>query len=197
MKDYCVYMHKNKINYKKYIGITCQKPNERWRKGKGYEQSKCFYSAILKYGWDNFEHIVLFENLTKEEAEQKEVELIKFFKSNSKKYGYNIQNGGNSTGKHSEETKEKIRKAKLGKNNPNYNKPTWNKGKKTGPLSKECKEKLKISHGIPVICVETKIVYCSSREAERILGISHSNINRCCKNRLKTTKKLHWRYYDE
>ena len=37
MKEFIVYMHENKINHKKYIGITCQKPTQRWRGGKGYK----------------------------------------------------------------------------------------------------------------------------------------------------------------
>lgn len=58
--SFTVYMHVNKINDKKYIGITCQKPDTRWLNGYGYlEQSEngrykqdAFAKAILKYGWD-------------------------------------------------------------------------------------------------------------------------------------------------
>ena len=57
-KQYTVYMHVNKINNKKYIGITCQKLNKRWRNGKGYENSPHFYMSINKYGWDNFNWIM-------------------------------------------------------------------------------------------------------------------------------------------
>ena len=72
--NYTVYMHKNKINGKVYIGITYQNVKYRWRKnGEGYKKQK-FYNAIKKYGWDNFEHIILFENLTFEEACLKEQE---------------------------------------------------------------------------------------------------------------------------
>ena len=66
---YIVYQHKNKINNKVYIGITSQIPERRWgSNGCNYKSSPHFYSAIQKYGWDNFEHNILFTNLTKEKA---------------------------------------------------------------------------------------------------------------------------------
>ena len=72
---YTVYQHKNKINGKVYIGITMQEPEKRWGvNGRNYKSSPHFYSAIQKYGWDNFEHNILYTNLTKEEACLKEQE---------------------------------------------------------------------------------------------------------------------------
>ena len=115
MNDFVVYEHKNKLDGKRYIGITCQKVNRRWRKGKSYEHNPHFYNAIQKYGWDNFEHNVLFNNLTKEEAEQKEIELIKQYKTTNSQFGYNIENGGNHKGKMAESTKEKLRKLNIGR----------------------------------------------------------------------------------
>lgn len=106
---YTVYEHTCFINNKKYIGITKQPIQRRWRnEGKGYKNAPYFYPAIQKYGWDNFKHEVLFVRLTKKEAEEIEIELIAYHKSNQKKFGYNIQNGGNTSGTHSEETKRKL-----------------------------------------------------------------------------------------
>ena len=45
---------------KYYIGITSQAVNKRWKNGKGYKSSPYFYNAIQKYGWNNFEHNILF-----------------------------------------------------------------------------------------------------------------------------------------
>ena len=112
--NYTVYMHKNKINGKIYIGITRQEPKKRWNNGIGYN-NQYFKRAIEKYGFDNFEHLILYERLTQKEAEQKEIELITFYKSNQRKFGYNIANGGNTIGKHSEKTKTKISNAHKGK----------------------------------------------------------------------------------
>ena len=92
---YIVYQHKNKINGKNYFGITSRKPEERWgHNGCKYKTSPHFYSAIQKYGWDNFEHNILFDNLTKEEACTKEQELIKKYNSMNRKFGYNLITGG-------------------------------------------------------------------------------------------------------
>ncbi|MDD3222628.1 MAG: GIY-YIG nuclease family protein [Clostridia bacterium] len=74
---YTVYQHKNMINNKSYFGITSRIPEQRWGiNGDKYISSPHFYNAIQKYGWDNFDHIILFENLTKEDACLKEQELI-------------------------------------------------------------------------------------------------------------------------
>ena len=66
-RKFVVYKHTSP-NGKVYIGITSQKLNRRFRDGKGYYNNKHFYNAIKKYGWDNFSHEVLFDNLTEEEA---------------------------------------------------------------------------------------------------------------------------------
>lgn len=145
-KKYVVYMHTNKINNKKYIGITCQNPKNRWGGGSHYKKSTYFASAIQKYGWDNFLHEILFDNLTEYDAKQKEIELIAFYHTNEKQYGYNLTTGGQGTRgyHHTDESKKVMRIKRLG-----------SKGYWTGKhLSGETKEKLSASHkgknfGIP------------------------------------------------
>ena len=51
---FTVYVHTNKINWKKYVRVTQKKPEKRWRNGNGYER-QYFYNAILKYGDRNWE----------------------------------------------------------------------------------------------------------------------------------------------
>ena len=36
---------------------------------------------IIKYGWDNFEHEIVYENLSQREAQEKEIELIFKYKT--------------------------------------------------------------------------------------------------------------------
>jgi len=96
-KKYYVYCHINKYNDKKYIGITCQKPEHRWGKnGNGYKGQSYFWNAIQKYGWDNFEHEIIFKNLTKNNACNKEIELISKYNTANRNFGYNRSSGGES-----------------------------------------------------------------------------------------------------
>lgn len=127
---------------KVYIGITCQKTKARWKNGKGYKGCNHFNSAIKKYGWDSFRHIVLFEGLSKEDAESKEKEFIKLFDSTNKKKGYNIENGGNSNGKHSEETKRKIGDSNRGKRHTEETKKILSEKHKGYKMSEENKKKI-------------------------------------------------------
>jgi len=117
MKKFTVYMHvfpNNKI----YVGITCQLPKYRWDYGCGYKAQKYLYNAIKKHGWENIEHIIVAEMLTKEEAEKIEIDLIKYWDTTNCKNGYNISTGGGATGKgvkFSEERKKKIIKKLKGR----------------------------------------------------------------------------------
>lgn len=113
---YSVYVHLNKINGKKYIGITCKKPEIRWANGLGYRKQP-FENAIKKYGWDGFEHIIVKEGLP--EACAKTLEKILIYKYNTRnpKYGYNATDGGDGTLgiTFTQERKDKIRAKSIGR----------------------------------------------------------------------------------
>ena len=113
MKGY-IYAHKSPSN-KYYIGQTVTSLQKRFGPdGKRYfSQNTPFYNAIKKYGWENFEHIVVetIETDCEEVLYQKlnELEIFYIKKYNSKTpNGYNIREGGN--GPLGEETKKKISK---------------------------------------------------------------------------------------
>lgn len=147
-KKFIVYEHISPSN-KVYIGITSKTLKLRCGKnGYCYKDSKKFYNAIKKYGWDNFKHNILLENQPESAAKYAEKYLIRWYKMH--KMSYNITDGGEGTlglshsmsqelreklskinkgRKLSQETKEKLRKCNLGKK-----------------ASKETREKLRISH---------------------------------------------------
>lgn len=121
IKKFIVYIHKFP-NGKMYIGITSKKPNARWQNGNGYSKEKqpIMYNAIKKYGWENIEHIIMFSDLSENDAKSKEIELIKkynTFYKNENSNGYNMTFGGDGVLGHksSKKVKEYNRKRLLGK----------------------------------------------------------------------------------
>lgn len=102
--NYTIYIHRNIINNKAYIGQTRQKLRKRWRNGDGYKRCPHFYHAIQKYGWNNFEHIVWATDLSQEQANHMEKLLIALFDTTNRDFGYNIFDGGKNS-LHTEETK--------------------------------------------------------------------------------------------
>lgn len=123
-RKYCVYRHTSPSG-KVYIGITCQNPIRRWAHGHGYRRNQYFTRAIKKYTWEAFTHEILFDGLTKEEACEKEIELIGFHRSNNDEYGYNISSGGefpSSGRKLSNEEKQKLSECRRGEKHPFYGK---------------------------------------------------------------------------
>lgn len=183
MKNYILYEHVNKENGKKYIGMT-NNILIRWRnKGIGYKPynrnvSK-FWKAIEKYGWDNFEHNILLEGLSFDEACGKEKEEIS--KYNIREELYNISQGGNGgkiylehprgmKGKtHSPENKKNQSERMSKKNNPFYGKswkdygghPRGMKGKKHTEEDKQ-----KISNTLKTKGINKKKVKCVHENGE-------------------------------
>lgn len=227
-KKYLVYKH-TAPNGKAYIGITSQRnPLRRWQHGVGYRTQEYFARAIAKYGWDAFTHEILFEGLSKEEAEAKEIQLISELKTNDRDYGYNIENGGNVPGSHSEETKRKISEAQMGSKNHNYGRPSPLRGRKASPeaveanrrahlgqpsfwkgkhlpaetieklrrpKSEEHKRKLSEARSVPVLCVETGMVFPSGKAAGEYYGISRGSIAYAVKGKRKTAGGYHWEIF--
>ena len=136
--NFCVYAHVNQINGKIYIGQTCQNPENRWRMGEGYKGSTYFYHAIQKYGWSQFKHIVLIENLSYQQS--------------------NLTEGGKNAPK-TEEHKKKLSESNIGKHphegelNPMYGKH----------MSEEAKQKSRLRQKgvLKVKCIETGEIFDS------------------------------------
>lgn len=110
-----VYCHTNKVNGKKYIGMTRLDIRQRVGKdGNGYKESTVFNHAINKYGWNNFHTEILKSDMTHDEAEGYERYAIK--KHNTMvPNGYNLQSGGGANRTVSEETRRKISEGNMGK----------------------------------------------------------------------------------
>lgn len=116
---YCVYKHTSPSG-KVYIGITKQTPNCRWKNGLGYESSPHFWSAIQKYGWENFSHEILMDGISKADACAEERRLIAELNALDPAFGYNQKTGGELGSLPSAAIKEKIsaRRKEFYKNHP-------------------------------------------------------------------------------
>ena len=110
VNKYCVYVHTNILNGKRYVGQTGQNQKIRWgNNGKGYRKCTHFWNAIEKYGWENFNHDILVEGISQEQADEMERMFIHQWKTNDPQFGYNLDSGGSLNKHHSQETKEKMR----------------------------------------------------------------------------------------
>ena len=182
---YSVYAH-TCPNNKKYIGITRRTPQERWNKGKGYKNNSHFWGAIIKYGWDNIKHEILFENLTKEEAEAKEIELISFYGTTNREKGYNKDNGGNTVGRFTEETKKKISIAQKGRVFSDETRAKISRSRKGQSPSKSTREKISKSLKGKKLCENTKKKISMARKGWTATTETIRKMSEYAKNRKKS-----------
>lgn len=99
---YLIYKHTllldGEFNGWSYIGQTIQKTTRRWRgNGKGYKD-QTFGKVIDTFGWENFSHEILAENIaTIEEANRLEEYYISYFHTyvgDPECRGFNVSPGG-------------------------------------------------------------------------------------------------------
>lgn len=222
-ETYTVYCHEAP-NGKRYVGITKRDVERRWGCGYGYRNNHHFWNAIKKYGWNNFEHYILFEGLNREQAYSKEIELIALWDLTDKSKGYNVSTGGwgnsgyhmpnevkqkisnsNKGKKHSEETKRKLSQIFKGR-------PSSRKGVKLTDeqkqhlrdvlkgrsLSDETYQKLLAATAKPVLQFDINGVFIeefvSIIDVEKKLGYFNSNISACCSGKIDKVKNYIWLY---
>lgn len=181
-----IYKIINKINNKVYIGQTTLSIKDRYG-AKGIQsvvrksKNEHLKNSIKKYGYDAFEFIEDYDvAYSKEELNEKEIYYINKYNSTNRLYGYNKKEGG-SSGKHLEETKRKQSRNMMGKyideKNPRATK---------------------------VICLNTREVFDTLKQAGEKYNIEKGNLSSNCKNdklsagkHPETGEKLVWRYYEE
>lgn len=187
---YTVYIHKNKINNKVYVGQTSTNVNDRWKNGNGYKKQQYFWRAIQKYGWDGFEHIIIAENLTKEKSCQMEKDLIAAYNATNPKYGYNVSIGGDSGHagvKLSDAQRQKLSQINKGKIVSAETRKKMSDALRGRTPSKLALQKATETNNVAVMqfTKDGQYIkcYCSYAEASRQTGVNESAINACCNNR--------------
>jgi hypothetical protein len=108
---YCtIYILKNIINSKVYIGQTWKNTSRRMQ--IGYAGSYHINNAIIAYGKDKFYYEELMRVHDQIDADFFEILFIEQYNSTNREIGYNIEHGGNGREKVSEETLVKMRNRK-------------------------------------------------------------------------------------
>lgn len=195
MKEFIVYKYTNLHNGLIYIGITSQGLEKRWK--DGYRSNKRLQYAIDKYGKDNFKREILYDNLTKEEACQLEIETIALLDATNPRIGYNIAIGGTApmyNRKHTKETKEKLSILNQKENNGFYGKHH---------------DRHNMPNNIKIICLNnTKIFDSISLASEYMINIGCVNCtwqniqnavneNQMYAGKTRNGELLFWSKYDE
>lgn len=200
-----IYKITNKLNGKIYIGKTEYTIEKRWKehisKVDAYAGKRPLYSALKKYGIDNFS-LEKIEECNSEEVDEKEKYWIEFY--DSYENGYNATLGGEGvslcnnniifalwnnnktiteickiTGYGREAVSKALDKYNISiqeRQQRGYNA----QGKITAKLDKDTEEILEI--------------FPSAEAAGRAIGKKASNINNVCNGKRKTAYGYKWKY---
>jgi group I intron endonuclease len=206
-----IYIAKNVINGKGYIGQTIRAIKTRLKEHRTGKSKGCraFHGAIKKYGWENFK--IDWYECPDDELNKHEKWMVNLMGTLSPR-GYNLREGGGSGGKWSEESKQRMIKSHLGKpksvetkqkmsdgrrgeKNHNFGKP---KSEETREKQSEAKlgEKNSTSTRVYQYDLDGTFIgsFASTREAGRHLNNDGTNIGACARYKRKTAHKFKWSY---
>lgn len=213
-----------------YIGQTTNEIKRRnsFRNSENYGGVK-IDNARKKYRHDNFKYeVVLRKNYLNEEDATFDLDLLETYyiaEYDSYNNGYNSTFGGGGSMGYivSEDTKQRLRKVRIGENNPfygmhhteeakrkmkhNYN---YNCNRKIGKnLSKESRENIRgklkgikrpnLYKAVVQIDKDTNEVikqWDSIRQAALSCNFNECGISQCCRMRIKSSKGYVWRYIE-
>lgn len=184
MKNYKVYLIKDKTKNIVYVGLT------------GQSLKKRFEQHVERRCWNKSDFCIelVQEYLTLNEAVILEEILIEQYKTRINGFNVSPRSINGYSNAHSEEQKKAWSEERKGKKVSEEH-AAKNKvarlGKKNSPEHQQ-----KILEGLkkPVICIETGKIYSSAREAAKELNVSYSKISNCCTGKRKSTRGLHFKF---
>lgn len=168
----CIYLFKNLINNKVYVGQAQNFYNRIKCYRNGREDNRLIGNALKKYGFNNFDIIVLEKDIPIESLNDRESYWIKYYNSCvyfENGWGYNMTEGGEGT-----------------------------KGHRHSQKTKQILSEIRTNTGRPVICIETNKIFDNMNEASKWVGLkSDTSIGKCCRGELITAGGYHWKYVDD
>lgn len=206
----CIYMATNLITGKSYIGQTDdfkRRKSEHLTGKKNYD----FNKAIRKYGRKVFAWKILIDGIDNPgDLDSAETLLIKKHNTLAPN-GYNLLAGDHSQ-KHRGEYYQRqlagIRKATKSKEwqvqhaeqlRQMHSSPEWRKKHAAAMARNPKNPEWRRKHAAmvermkkPVECIETGIVFRSTKDAERVTGIDCSSISKVCRGKRKIAGGFHW-----
>ena len=177
-----IYMIRCKPNNKIYVGQSMN-ISKRWKQHRidlngGYHTNEELQKDWNNYGEDNFEFKIV-QKCKEEYLDELEIIHIEQFKAFE--YGYNETIGGKGSFgfKHSESTKDKMKK----------------------PKSEIARKHMSETKSIKIVQLDKDMrliaTFNSSKEASEILGFDQGHINECCNGKRKTHKGFMWMFYED
>jgi group I intron endonuclease len=188
-----IYIIKNLVNNKVYIGQTSnikkrQAEHKRYLNNKGHHNIY-LQNAWNKYGEYNFKFSII-EECTINELNIKEQYWIEYYKSNIRKYGYNMTNGGDGVRgfNFSDEQKQKLSKAHKGQIPVNKGKSRSEETKRK--ISEKCKG-IKLSEEIKEKIRQANLGKVLSKEHKEKIRQSNKGLKRSeeTRKRISESKK--------
>lgn len=217
-------------NGKIYVGQTLNpiKRKSDYKHNNFKQQIKLLHSCEC-YNWSPHETFEIIEQClcgkNKETLNEREIFWINFYDSFHNGLNCNEGGNGNIGHKHTNITKEKMRKAKLGvKHSPERNakKSEYRKGRKHTEESKklmsenkkknmnsDVKDRIRQglignkngignkAHSVKILCVNNNKIYNSIKEASIELKLTQLNISKTCKGIIENTKGYKFKYYEK
>ena len=219
----CIYVWKNKVNGKTYVGKAVKLHERRY----GHLRAKddyYFHKSLRKRGAEGYKLAIIVKDVPTEELgdiERYYIDVLDSLNKNGK--GYNIAEGGdggnslagktdeekkeigekiskaNKGKKHSEETKQKLSESHKGEKNPNYGKKASEETKqklsegKKGEKAYQCRK---------VICITNGEIFDYIKQAKEKYGVNSGSIVECCNGNNKSAgvidgKPAIWMYLED
>jgi group I intron endonuclease len=217
-----IYVIRNKLNQKLYVGQTAKDLSTRFKghckESKRTDKPQRFIcKALQKYGFESFEirpiDIVKCETpeQLRQELDIKEIHFIKIYDTMNRKVGYNLTSGGGGSLGHvvSEDVRKRTSNTMKGVKKSEETKKRMSKAQQGRTLTEEAKEKIRASRlkgkdnprskMVAQYSIDDELIaiYESMSDAARAVGSFHSIISNCCRGVKISAAGFKWKYYSE